>query len=118
MNRLKDCKDGDKRMSHRLYNGIFLPETWPPRDVDEDTKEPLIVPYLQDPPDVIHMNVGRQLFVDDFLIEETSLTRTFGKPRIHEASPVLIPQLDQEKDAGTTRISANPAFLLRPSLHP
>lgn len=93
-------------MSNRTYNGIVLPETWPPRDVDEDTKEPLLVPYLQDPPEVIHIDVGRQLFVDDFLIEQTSLTRTFGKPRIHQASPVLTPQSEEEKDAGNCPMAA------------
>ena len=34
-------------------------------------------PYLVDPPAVIPIDVGRQLFVDDFLIQSTSLTRRF-----------------------------------------
>jgi hypothetical protein len=28
------------------------------------------VPYLRHPPSVINVDVGRQLFVDDFLVEE------------------------------------------------
>jgi hypothetical protein len=41
----------------------------------------------------IRIDIGRQLFVDDLLIADTSLRRTFHKPRIHEASPVLSPSL-------------------------
>ena len=48
-----------------LYNGIKLPEQWPPR-VDKLTREPMPVPYLENPPEVIVIDVGRQLFVDDF----------------------------------------------------
>ena len=36
-------------MSQQIYNGIFLPDAWPSGDVDEDTKDPLAVPYLEDP---------------------------------------------------------------------
>lgn len=28
-------------MSESLYNGIVLPETWPPRDVDGESTDPL-----------------------------------------------------------------------------
>jgi len=42
------------------------------------------------PPTVISIDVGRQLFVDDFLIEQHSgLTRRFHKPVYHPANPVL-----------------------------
>ena len=56
-----------------LYNGITLPKVWPPRDMEPDVHRPMPVPYLQSPPDVIPIDVGRQLFVDDFLIEYTDL---------------------------------------------
>src|ERR1051326_2384220 len=63
-----------------LYNGIHLPKAWPPRDV-KLTNEPIPEPpYLVDPPSVIPVDVGRQLFVDDFLIEQTDLKRTFHRP--------------------------------------
>ena len=84
----------------KLYNGIVLPDNWPPPDVDKDSVEPLAVPYLESPPDVTCIDVGRQLFVDDFLIESTTLTRIFGKPRLHESSPVLQPETDEEMDCG------------------
>lgn len=48
----------------------------------------------------IRINIGRQLFVDDYLISETSLRRTFHKPRIHEASPVLKPETVLEMNNG------------------
>ena len=68
-----------------LYNGIVLPETWPPQDVIEDSPDPLSIPYLNNPPEPVPIDLGRQLFVDDFLIESTSLTRVFGQPEIHPA---------------------------------
>ena len=83
-----------------LYNGITLPQTWPPRNVPESSREPLPVPYLSHPPQVIPIDLGRQLFVDDFLIAETSLIRAFGKPEIHPQSPVLQPETDEEMDSG------------------
>jgi hypothetical protein len=77
-----------------LYNGIVLPHEWPPRLSDFPTsveKDPVIPPYLISPPDVIPIDVGRQLFVDDFLIAETTLKRTFHLAKYHAASPVLKP---------------------------
>jgi hypothetical protein len=74
-----------------LYNGIRLPAVWPPQDVPA-TVDPLPTPpYLLDPPAVIPIDVGRQLFVDHFLIEETTLRRTFHKPEYYSGSPVLRP---------------------------
>ena len=81
-----------------LYNGIILPETWPPQNVAEYSPDPIPVPYLANPPAVIPIDLGRQLFVDDFLIESTSLTRVFGKPEIHPQSPVLTPETEEELD--------------------
>src|SRR5262245_17816845 len=66
----------------RLYNGILLASPWPPRTASLPDVE--IAPaYLVDPPEVIDIDVGRQLFVDDFLIEESSLHRTFHKAVYH-----------------------------------
>lgn len=48
-------------------------------------------PYLASPPAVITIDVGRQLFVDDFLIGETTLKRTYHLAAYHDASPVLKP---------------------------
>lgn len=75
----------------RLYNGIVLPKEWPPRNMDLADKGPMPVPYLDFPPEVIPIDVGRQLFVDDFLIERTDLTRTFHLPEKFAGNPVLKP---------------------------
>ena len=47
-----------------LYNGIELATCWPPGQ-QALSREPMPVPYLDSPPYVIPIDVGRQLFVDD-----------------------------------------------------
>ncbi|MCX6621554.1 MAG: hypothetical protein NTY38_10830, partial [Acidobacteria bacterium] len=49
-----------------LYNGIELPAVWPPRPAALTLEPPPPPPYLVQPPAVIPIDVGRQLFVDDF----------------------------------------------------
>ena len=71
-----------------LYNGIELPDQWPPQR-KELRREPMPVPYLETPPKVIPIDVGRQLLVDDFLIEKSDLTRTFHRPTLHEVNPII-----------------------------
>jgi len=82
-----------------LHNGIELPNSWPPTTMDNNCREPMPVPYLRQPPAVIPIDLGRQLLVDDFLIEKTSLARVFHQPRKHEANPIFKPE---------TAIEANP----------
>ena len=79
-----------------LYNGIRLPEAWPPRTFDPADHSPMPVPYLEHVPAVIPIDVGRQLFVDDFLIEETTLSRTCHRARKYENNPVLEPETELE----------------------
>ncbi|HEX3150525.1 MAG TPA: hypothetical protein VHR66_20775 [Gemmataceae bacterium] len=81
-----------------LYNGIRLPAEWPPKW--KYTLEPMPLPYLDNPPTVIPIDVGRQLFVDDFLISETTLTRTYHTAKYHAASPVLKPDQPWEQQNG------------------
>jgi len=73
-----------------LYNGIVLPQTWPP-GMDSNSDDPMPVPYLDSPPEIIPIDIGRQLFVDDFLVEKTDMERVFHKPVEHEKNPVLTP---------------------------
>lgn len=70
-----------------LYNGIVLPSPWPPR-AETLTLEPMAPPYLAAPPDVIPIDIGRQLFVDDFLVAETTLKRTFHLAEIQPSTPL------------------------------
>lgn len=79
-----------------LYNGIRLPKEWPPKTPIKD-RSVRPVPYLVDPPAVIPIDVGRQLFVDNFLIEKTDLTRTFHHAQKYEGNPVLKPETALEK---------------------
>lgn len=74
-----------------LPNGIELPDVWPPRHLDPASDAPMPVPYLDHPPAVIPIDLGRQLFVDDFLIAENALERVFHQPRKHDGNPVFAP---------------------------
>ena len=78
-----------------LPNGIRLPKVWPPTTMRPSDK-PMPVPYLKFPPAVLPINVGRQLFVDDFLIAKTDLMRTFHKAEKYAGNPVLRPETPQE----------------------
>lgn len=83
----------------RLYNNIVLPDIWPPRNQETTLDKPLAVPYLQNKPDVIDISVGRQLFVDDFLIAQTDLQREEGKPET-QPQPLLQPATELELNDG------------------
>ncbi|MDH4411429.1 MAG: exo-alpha-sialidase [Verrucomicrobiales bacterium] len=80
-----------------LYNGIVLPGVWPTDHLDPKSAEPMPVPYLDYPPKVIPIDVGRQLFVDDFLIESTDLKRVFHQAEKYEGNPVFKPETETEK---------------------
>ena len=73
-----------------LHNGIRLPERWPPQR-DEMPYEAMRVPYLESPPEVIPIDTGRQLFVDDFLVADSTLTREFHQAVYHPACPLIKP---------------------------
>jgi hypothetical protein len=79
-----------------LYNGIRLPRIWPP-SLRSFSHAQVTPPYLLDPPPVVPVDVGRQLFVDDFLIETTTLTRTFHHATYYKTNPLLRPVTEWEK---------------------
>ena len=79
-----------------LPNGIQLPDGWPPRDMRAESTKPMPVPYLQNPPAVIPIDIGRQLFVDDFLVDNTTLRRVFHSARQYPGNPVFKPSTDAE----------------------
>lgn len=82
-----------------LYNGIVLPKPWPPnRPISMEPETP---PYLLDPPRVIPIDLGRQLFVDDFLIDHTTLARTFHRPTYYTGNPILQPDRPWEQRGGS-----------------
>lgn len=79
-----------------LPNGLVLPAVWPPIDGDPNLRVPMQVPYLKDRPEVHPINVGRQLFVDDFLIEASDLRREFHQATKYARNPVLRPATPAE----------------------
>lgn len=86
------CGDPTAAGSDRvLYNGIELPDVWPPRYEEPTAAGEMPVPYLKTKPAVIPVNVGRQLFVDDFLIAESNMGTTCHKPVFYPGNPVLEP---------------------------
>jgi len=90
------CSNGTDA-GEKLYNGIVLPDAWPPK-VEKLSLEPMPVPYLQARPAVIPIDVGRQFFVDDFLIEETTLKRTFHQLKPYSGNPVIVAEHRWEEE--------------------
>ncbi len=90
---------GSTYAGETLYNGIELPDDWPPV-YDRDPESQIPVPYLTHPPEVIPIDVGRQLLVDDFLIEKTTLKRTFHTAEYHPSNPVMKPDQPWEYGSG------------------
>ncbi len=74
-----------------LYNGIELPDVWPPRYEEPSEAALMPVPYLEKKPEVIRVDLGRQLFVDDFLVRESDMETVFHKPHYYAGNPVLEP---------------------------
>jgi hypothetical protein len=59
-----------------------------------NTSDPQPVPYLQNRPAVIDVSRGRQLLVDDYLLEPDymNMARVFHTPARHPNNPVFFPQ--------------------------
>eukprot|EP01045_Picozoa_sp_COSAG04_P003867 COSAG04_NODE_161_length_22014_cov_18.687383_22_plen_442_part_00 len=73
------------------YNGICTPEQFPPRvNYTKVVQDP---EYLRSPPELINITVGRQLFVDDFLIQSLSnAQRSFHSAQYLSAhNPIIKP---------------------------
>eukprot|EP01052_Picozoa_sp_SAG31_P020913 SAG31_NODE_1593_length_7811_cov_13.037215_2_plen_964_part_00 len=73
-----------------LSNGICLPASWPPRR--NYTRKYTAPTYLASTPAMINITQGRQLFVDDFLIEsKQNVNQTFHSAVPFPLNPVLQP---------------------------
>jgi hypothetical protein len=96
------------------YNGVPLGSPWPPR-WQYPNDHPVQPPYLAEPPAVIPIDIGRQLLVDDFLVEDTTLARRYHRATYHPASPVLRPDRPWEQRdevAERTGKQPNPAAMV------
>lgn len=102
----EDLIKGETSKAEVLYNGITLPAEWPPKYMDAKSYNPMPVPYLVSPPKVISIDIGRQLFVDDFLIEYTNLKRKFHQPVKYEGNPILRPETKVEMNEGYCPMAA------------
>ena len=98
------AKPGEATTSRVLYNGIAVAKPWPPRE--PLAAEPVTPAYLKSRPEVVPIDVGRQLLVDDFLIERTTLRRTFHQAQYYEHNPVLKPDQPWE-----TKTAPNPCAM-------
>lgn len=94
-----------------LYNGIVIPENYVFAS-DPENGNAVTVPYLLSQaeggyaPEVINIDRGRQLFIDDFLIESTNLKRTYYSAVKNEANPVFFPETQAELTATTPSVAA------------
>jgi len=89
----------ERNKMERLYNNIILPDPWPPIIEETTLDKPIKCLEHQIAPGGINIDIGRQLFVDDFLIEEMDLTKKFHQPVICE-TPVFQPETPLEKNDG------------------
>ena len=77
----------------KLYNNVILED-----DFGSKQSDPSAVPYLKNPPEIIDVTVGRQLFVDDFLIEQTDLSAEYHSVEKYEANPIFAPETPWETE--------------------
>lgn len=90
-----------------IYNGIELPSQWPPqRNYVTEIRTGMSPFYLTSKPAVVKVDVGRQLFVDNFLIATTNLARKFHYPEYHPSNPVLVPDQTWEKQGANGGFAA------------
>lgn len=95
-------EDDNDEVEGAIYNGIKLPDVWPPqRNIATELEKGMVVPYLVGKPTMINISVGRQLFVDDFLIEATTLERQLYYPEYYSGNPVLAPNKRWESVSNT-----------------
>ena len=77
----------------KLYNNIQLEDNF--FELPSDAQN---IPYLKNPPEIIDVSVGRQLFVDDFLIEKSSLKINYHKAEKFTGNPIFFPETPWENE--------------------
>lgn len=90
-----------------LYNGVELPAMWPlRRNYATDIRKGVVPEGMWSQPELIGAMVGRQLFVDDFLIQSSTLDRVFHYPEVNTI-PVLTPDRSWETSvSGKSKFAA------------
>ena len=92
--------------SQRTYNGLLKPKIWPPKLTFDGSGSPMPIDYRMPSPKHFAIDVGRQLFVDDFLVDDSSLKRTFHQAKKSEYNPIFQPQTEHELDKGNCPVAA------------
>lgn len=109
----KSDDDDSQCPGELLGNGICLPARWPPADAHHSHR-PALPPYLTVPPAQINIDVGRQLFVDTFLIDEQRSTNakiTHHQPKYRsDVNPVLSPDKSWENNDDFTGVHFASAY--------
>lgn len=75
-------------------------------DFDPAAKTVLPVPYLEERKTEIRLERGRQLFIDDCLIEWNTFRRVWHPAKEHPYNPVLKPETEIELDRGEAPMAA------------
>lgn len=81
-----------------LSNGVEINDAWPPVHNKGTDRKAMPVPYLENRQEIIPINVGRQLFVDDFLIQSTNLSSVNHTPEYSHRNPVMEPDKEWESN--------------------
>lgn len=92
-------------MGEILNSGIQLTDPWPPRSGSLSSLKPAVPPYLKTKPSLITLDSHRQLFVDDFLVQHTTLKRTHHLAQKYEGNPIFKPETDIENTGARYRDS-------------
>ena len=80
-----------------LYNGIKLPSIWPPKNMVQSSNAVMDVPWtVHTHPGTVPINVGRQLFVDNFLVSSTTLQQVHHKAVKYSGNPIFTSETELE----------------------
>lgn len=81
-----------------LENGVEVPSVRTPFNNEKERRE-MLIPYLEEKQKVVPINIGRQLFVDNYLIEKTNLSKV-SHPAVYDTknNPILEPDKEWENN--------------------
>ena len=73
----------------KLYNSLTKPDVWPLKFEFDGTRMPMPINYIQQATEVLSIDVGRQLLVDECILEKSTLERAFRRLRKSDRNPIL-----------------------------
>ena len=73
----------------KLYNSLTKPDVWPLRFEFDGIRMPMPINYIQQATEVLSMDVGCEVLVDDFILEKSTLERAFHRPRKSDRNHIL-----------------------------